>query len=220
MKFMEKLFSAITFTILFILFGAYTSANASAPETFDDIKNIINQEFDNYVEIYELNESLNIETRSSYVSNETLKFDTKEELIEFIRELKENEPIIEKEESLITNNNSFRSNSINEVAQYKITPTIKNLKQPFALRVLVSYNYTPVGYITKFINSVGNVDSYSTVVAIADWTQRGSTVNINAAKSHANISVYGTWEYNAEVGSGLFTIPIGFRVSDSYNLVL
>ncbi len=45
-------------------------------------------------------------------------------------------------------------------------------------------------------------------------------VNINAAKSHANISVYGTWEYNAEVGSGLFTIPIGFRVSDSYNLVL
>ena len=102
---MEKLFSAITFTILFILFGAYTSANASAPETFDDIKNIINQEFDNYVEIYELNESLNIETRSSYVSNETLKFDTKEELIEFIRELKENEPIIEKEESLITNNN-------------------------------------------------------------------------------------------------------------------
>lgn len=35
---MEKLFSAITFTILFILFGAYTSANASAPETFDDIK--------------------------------------------------------------------------------------------------------------------------------------------------------------------------------------
>lgn len=149
-----------------------------------------------------------------------MKFDTKEELIEFIRELKENEPIIEKEESLITNNNSFRSNSINEVAQYKITPTIKNLKQPFALRVLVSYNYTPVGYITKFINSVGNVDSYSTVVAIADWTQRGSTVNINAAKSHANISVYGTWEYNAEVGSGLFTIPIGFRVSDSYNLVL
>lgn len=60
----------------------------------------------------------------------------------------------------------------------------------------------------------------SIVIAIADWTQRGSKVNINSAKSHANISVYGTWEYNAEVGKGAFTIPIGFRVSDSYDLTL